>query len=1349
MLWVPLQLAAAYACAYPFGRKDAAGDLPAATAFLVAVDNVAANEVETRRPECTYAAGNRFGANAVCAYDADLGAFWAGFAERCAACDATAVADADNGESYFPAQCTNDADPGADAYAIDYAPAVTNRTRLAMKLDMPVMAETADFLDILCRDQCSLHLACTDYLATNTRTCLLLGDLTPGHMDPKTTPETTTTTTATTTPKATTTQSTTATTTSDICRHDACSVGYGQCRYVDADGAVHCSYGSWEYDCGLQQGVDVFFCASTLQDDNSYVYVPVLVTTPPPGTTTPPFLQDFEATSVPAGTQVQHREIKRKATAYSAPFLRWAAMTPVQFRALSALEVEGELTVFACATACESDPDCVSAVWGGTNEGCRYWAPPEGPQEPPNPTTIPFDNLNWDPSADTVVPVVFSEQQSTATPRFWYDPFVDEQGCAFAGCPSVCQNTAHTHIRVVTQPDGAANAVYTVNIQNCAHLQELHFVPAARLTPQSLTNCTALRKVVFFDTVDPGDGPPPLTSCAVAPTFALETTHVVNRCPAGIIVGNTESRCTHTGWPSIVDQDFLCSAATDEFRCCSTDTAVSPPAALCYENFDDRGSAFQCNQEGDITVNFADGITYWSVRCPAPPAATGPVTTIKPRLKGTFTAFPTAQQWNTVAPDTGPDTADLSGNLIRQVRDNALDDYPFQNLKNINASHNLISTVGARAFSGVAASLETVDLSHNWITFVTDTAFQDCTLLTTLNLNTNRITSLSYSIFSFVTENFESLDTRNNYATGLGEDPPTPDDMVFLLFLLEGPGKFDDDKLCPESGCIPCEDTSLLICGDNPGALYPAAIPERFLGLEVDTVQIPVPDTGSSTTVWCIPCDGDKLAALNPDGRASLGEAITGITRLFWTECPEITSATTADVGYDLATDANGNFVQPERTALLVPAAPQLEQFSTSRDLRDRAFVLGYSAGTVFPENTGATTTVLLTRCNTRALVVLGDQPPRTTAFLGCTARELYVEPPATAVGAFTFARMANLRRVSLPQTLVAIDPNAFAGSDRIIDLVVPAGTTAGINPALATALEPAGCTTRGETKLVEDIDFRYTALATTGAPCSDGFTLVLVSFDDNAAGDVTQCIHWNTLEHDKDATFCDLAVGDYVCCTEASCNTAAAIAACPETVGQTIVGPGNVPMKRCAPLALSTTPAKVQCTGPLCGGPRDDTELYGICGCLRDAPGCFPSPGQQTALQVANATSPACGPEPVPAMGPLYKAPANRLFYQPGMVPVEVTVEDATAPATMLAPIGRLHELCTGEGARGLAILLPPSPPPPGLGAGVDNTDPQLPAEMSHAAEPADELPAYAVALVAIGGVGVVLGAAKLLRIV
>lgn len=1331
MLWVPLQLATAYACAYPFGRKDLTGDLPEDTAFLVAVDTVAANEIETRRAACTYAAANRFGVDAKCAYNQELQALWVGFSERCAACDSTAVAD-DDGESYFPAQCTNDADPGADAYAIDYTPAVTNRTRLAIRLDMPVMAETADFLDVLCRDQCSLHQACTDYLALNTRTCLLLGDLTPGHMEPKTT---TTTTTVTSTPGT-----TTATTTAfyDICNEDCDNDPAVErdrsCRYVH-NNDLYCYYGEYEYDCSLIDNVDVYHCRKRIIASNVYQIAATLVTAEPVATTTTePFLQTFDAVSVAAGTAVQHREINRRSTAYSKPFLRWAAMTTAQFRDLPALAVEGELTVLACATACESEPACASAVWGGTNEGCRYWTPPAGPQDPDAPAPIPFETLYWGPGAESAIPVVFSEQQidPTAAQRFWYDPFVDEQGCTAAGCPSLCQNTAHTHIRVVTLPNGAADAVYTVNIQNCAHLQELHFVPAARLTSQSLTNCTALRKVVFFDTVEPGDGPPPLTSCAVAPTFVPETTIV--GCPAGITVSEINSMCTRTEWPSTtIDQNFLCSAATNEFRCCLTNEAFSTPTVVCYENLDNMGTAYNCNNnEGELVVTSAGGITYWSMRCPAPPATTGPVTTIKPRLGGTFTAFPTAQQWNTVAPDTGPDTADLSGNLIRRVRDNALDDYPFADLKNIDASHNLISTVGERAFSGVAASLETVDLSHNWITFLADTAFQECTRLTSLNLNTNRITTLTHALLGLAGNALTALDIRNNYATGVRAR--TGDGAPGFL-------EFDVDKICDgfNNACNECTNEDHFVCGDDLGALYPAAIPERFLGLEADTAQIPAPDTGSSTTVWCIPCDGDGLAALNTAGRTNLGETITGVTRLFWTECPHITRATTAAVGYDLATDANG----AERMAQYVPAAPQLTVFSTTRSLQDRTFVLGYSAGSVFAGDAGSTTTVLLTRCDTRVLAVLGDQPSRTTAFLGCRSRELYVEPPATAVGAFTFARMANLRRVSLPQTLVSIDPNAFAGSDRIIDLLVPARTTADINPALGAALEPAGCTTPGQTK-TDEVGTHYTALATTGAPCSDGFTLSLV-----APGAMTRCIHWGTFAADDDASFCDMAAGDYVCCREAGCNTAPDIAECPETVGQTAVDANSNVLKRCSPTTLPTTPAEPQCAGPLCGGTRDNTATYGICGCRRDAPGCFPSPGQHTPLQVANATSPACGPEPVTAMGPLYAAPRHPLFYFPGMTPVEVTAQGATTSTTMLAPIGRLHELCTGAGARGLA-LMPPPPPPPAAPVRIDNApgDPQLPLEMSRAANTPDGLPAFAAALVAIGSVGIVLGAARLLRL-
>ena len=65
---------------------------------------------------------------------------------------------------------------------------------------------------------------------------------------------------------------TTTTTAFDICGDNRCNEGYGQCRYVDAvTDAVHCSHGSWQYDCELRDNTDVFFCASTLLDDNSYV----------------------------------------------------------------------------------------------------------------------------------------------------------------------------------------------------------------------------------------------------------------------------------------------------------------------------------------------------------------------------------------------------------------------------------------------------------------------------------------------------------------------------------------------------------------------------------------------------------------------------------------------------------------------------------------------------------------------------------------------------------------------------------------------------------------------------------------------------------------------------------------------------------------------------------------------------------------------------------------------------------------------------------------------------------------------------------------------------------------------
>ena len=68
MLWVPLHLAAAYACTYPFDRRDpdtieATDTVGSETAFLTAIDdsapdNIGISEFKARRTQCEYAAAN-------------------------------------------------------------------------------------------------------------------------------------------------------------------------------------------------------------------------------------------------------------------------------------------------------------------------------------------------------------------------------------------------------------------------------------------------------------------------------------------------------------------------------------------------------------------------------------------------------------------------------------------------------------------------------------------------------------------------------------------------------------------------------------------------------------------------------------------------------------------------------------------------------------------------------------------------------------------------------------------------------------------------------------------------------------------------------------------------------------------------------------------------------------------------------------------------------------------------------------------------------------------------------------------------------------------------------------------
>jgi hypothetical protein len=596
----------------------------------------------------------------------------------------------------------------------------------------------------------------------------------------------------------------------------------------------------------------------------------------------------------------------------------------------------------------------------------------------------------------------------------------------------------------------------------------------------------------------------------------------------------------------------------------------------------------------------------------------------------TLTAFPTQDQYPDVDATADGLTLDLGVHHMAEVHENAAESCLYGGrVAVVKADHNIITTVGPKAFSAFTA-LESLDLSHNMITSISDTALTGCTKISTLILNTNMISSLSQALVANFSASLTTLHVQDN----LIEEIQAPiADLQTDTFVVNCNGDTVE--------CEHCDHSVFLACGTLQAAEFPTDIVERALGLEVDTTQLPVPANAypgrHTMTAYCIPCDADPLAELGPHGRGFLGEAIRGVTLSFYAECPHLRHAHTVNVGYEVAVDEDVEWHELEKTVNYLPKSPQLESFTTSRNLDNRHELLGYRGA---PETTLSATTYRLTPCDARVLGVTGSQAAMAAAFVGCLSRELHVVGigalATTSVGAFTFASMLNLRRVRMPDSLVAIAPTAFQGSESITDLLIPAGAHTSVNDALGL-------------------------LGRRG---------------------------------------------------------------CPEPNGG-------------------------ECAGPLCAENRVDDGLYGICGCTRDVAGCFEAEGDYPALQVADATSPACGPEPVSAMGPLYKAHPSPLLHLFGTVPVEVTAKGATEPTTMLAPIGRLHELCTGAGARGLATVPPPPAPPGGLGVVVDNTAPQLPAEMSRAADDPDELPAYAVALVAIGGVGVVLGAAKLLRIV
>ena len=1134
MLWVSLRLAAAYACMYPFGKREPATEdlVGANTAFLTAVEDsnpgdVGLDKFKARRQQCEYAAAANFAPGAKCLYHDPSAKFFVGFEEQCEFCGNKKVRDDyEDTTTHYPVQCTAN-DPGIDAYTVEYAPAKTDGIQLAVRPDMPALAETADLLDVLCRDQCSLHLACTAYLALNTRTCLLLGSNPPAHMDAKTTAASGATTTTTTTTSEGTTAPATTTTTNAICSADCdqtipTSDGYGGCRYIHPDtNTVFCK---WSYDlynnyqCDPIDGIDVYQCVDNTAN---------LVTVAPP--TTEP-LKFFDTATVASGTTVQQRVIRQKRTAFSRPVLRWALMEVNTFQGLPTMAVDGELTVLKCGSLCQADPTCAHAIWAGTAEGCKYWQTDRAP--------LGFDDFYWgEDTADPIshVPVIYT---ALLGGQLWYDPFVEMEAQHATGDPvSLCEGTEITHLRVRSTDINAAGDRFDVRIFNCPNLEELHWLQRAQLRDNSLSNCPSLRKVLFARSVVGYDhelvssgGFNPVTSCALYPALYFDAQKV------GVAVQRT------------------------------------------------------------------------------------------------LTAFPSQEQYPTHISPPNNIELDFGYQHLTEIREDAADPCPYgDRITAVLANHNIITAVGPRAFSGFP-NLISLDLGHNRITFVSDTAFLDCTALVSLKLHDNQITSLSLALFSSFATRLVQLELQNNYIAEL-KVPASFPATVNLQY------DTDDVTLCAgDAVCSICDYNTFVACGNGPTPAFPETIVNRAIGLEADTLQLPVPPTTyggiyTEMTAYCIPCDADPLAEIGPHGRGFLGEAITGVTLPFYAECPHLKHAHTVNVGYEVAIDPADLTYELDRTVDYLPKSPQLESFTTSRNLDDRHALLGYRGA---PERTGSATTYRLTPCDDRVLVVDGSQAAMPAAFFGCLSSELRVFSLApVAVGAFTFARMANLRRVRLPKTVSSIHADAFRDSNGITDLLIPGGTTADVNTAL-----------------------------------------------------------------------------------------------------------GNLGARGC--------PEPDPCKGPLCAGERQGTEFYGVCNCQRDLPGCFQSDrlAPLPPHQIVDATSPACGPEPVPAMGPLFVSPEETLFYPPGHVPVEVTTKNG-ATTTMQAPIGRLHELCTGAGAQGLSVLEPP--PPPALPARVDNGSgaPALPVEMSRAAEPPEGLPVYAVALVAIGGAGVVLGAAKLLRLV
>ena len=100
---------------------------------------------------------------------------------------------------------------------------------------------------------------------------------------------------------------------------------------------------------------------------------------------------------------------------------------------------------------------------------------------------------------------------------------------------------------------------------------------------------------------------------------ALAPQGQVGSCPSGISLSATQSLCFHDMLPSPMTEEFLCSAATEDFRCCCDHGRVQSSDSKCYANFDSSGSAYQCGETSILSKFTNSGFTIWSVRRPWPP----------------------------------------------------------------------------------------------------------------------------------------------------------------------------------------------------------------------------------------------------------------------------------------------------------------------------------------------------------------------------------------------------------------------------------------------------------------------------------------------------------------------------------------------------------------------------------------------------------------------------------------------------------------------------------------------------------------------------------------------------------